>query len=92
MRILVHLFLLVLAIATHFIIYTLRANFDFRKYFHIAGMQSRYELKGRIRPAELSAATQYIRSLPVHSELFLDILMEMERREKISTIPIKLGM
>ena len=92
LRILLHIFLLVLAISTYFIIYILKANFDFRKYFHIAGMQSRYELKGRIRPAELSAATQYIRSLPVHSELFLDILMETERREKISTIQIKLGM
>ena len=91
MRILVHLFLLVLAIATHFIIYTLKANFDFRKNFHIAGMQSRYELKARIRPTE-SAGTQYIKSLLLHSELFLDILMEMKRREKISTIPIKPGM
>ena len=66
LRILLHIFLLVLAISTYFIIYILKANFEFRKYFHIAGMQSRYELKGRVRPAGKSADTQYIKSILVH--------------------------
>ena len=73
-------FLLVLAIATYLVIYRLKGNFDFRKYnpIHIAG---RYELKGRIRPADQSTSTQYINSPLVHSEPFLDILLEMKRKD-----------
>ena len=77
LRIFLHLLLLVLAIATYFIIHTLEANFDFRKYFHIAAMSSgcRYELKGRIRGRAECGYTVYLLSLCWSTQLFLYILL-----------------